>query len=415
MKIFNNIIAGSGPIGCHIFNKIKRNSILITGETDSQILSNTIHPKVRVELNNKTNKFADLVYSKKNNFSIYASSEIAGLTNYWGQQFFDYKKNEFWPKTIFKRFTSYKRNLDIIDKIYPSNKIKILKKKISNGLIINQFTPPIVKSPIVDKSKLKKIGKKKIIHDRVVSFKKIKKDLIKIITEKNIFYCKNLILCAGPVGNALILLKSFEKINYLKFKDDNPRLIFGIKTGEAKNIIQYKNKLSDVDILKNNKSIVYSTIFSFDPKHFNFILKPIINFFKNILTRFFYYGIFWTADEYNEIMLTLKNKKILLSGKNLNFKKNKVNTIKKLSNIGLKVLKIWNLKFAYGFHYHSLRVNFKGKLLSLNDFFSKIQLKNNIYCFDSSIINKISNKPPTKTYLATSNYLIEKFLINKIK
>lgn len=415
MKIYNNIIAGSGPIGCYVFNKIKKNSILITGETDNQILSNTIHPKVRVELDNKTNKFADLIYSKKNNFSIYSSSEIAGLTNYWGQQFFDYKKNEFWPKKIFKKFISYKKSLEIIDKIYPSNKVKIFKKKITNNLIINQFTPPTVKFPIVNKSKLKKIAKKKLIHDRIVSFKKIKKNLIKIITEKNVFYCKNLILCAGPVGNALILLRSFKKINYLKFKDDNPRLIFGIKTKEAKTIIPYKNRLSDVDILKGNKSIVYSTIFNFDPKHFNFVLKPIINLFKNILTKFFYYGIFWTSNEYNEITLTLNNQKIFLSGKNINSKKNKVNTIKKLSDIGLKVLKIWNLKFAYGFHYHSLSVKFKGKLLSLNEFFSQNQLKNNIYCLDSSIIDKISNKPPTKTYLATSNYLIQKFLINKIK
>ena len=413
MKIYNNIIAGSGPTGCHIFNKIRKDSVLVTGETTQKIPTNSIHPKVRVNLDHRTNKFANLIYSKENKFSIYSSSEIAGLTNYWGQQFFNYRENEYWPKIIFKRFSLYKKNLKILDKLYPSDKIKILKKKISNGFIINQFTAPLLKSPIVKKSSLKKIAKKKLIHDRIISFKKIKKNLIKVNTEKNIFYCKNLILCAGPVGNALILLKSFKKINHLKFRDDNPRLLFGIKT-EKNSVISDKKKLSDVEIMKNNKSILYSTIYNFNPDHFNFFFKPFINTFKNILTRFFYYGLFWTADEYNEISLTLYNNKIFLSGKNINFKKERVNMIKQMSNIGLKVLKIWNLKFAYGFHYHGVRINFKGKLLTLNDFLNKMELKNNIHFFDSSVINKISNKPPTKTYLAASNYLIQKF-INKNK
>ena len=411
MKIYNNIIAGSGPIGCHIFNKIKKNSILITGETNKNIFSTTIHPKVRVELNNQTNKFADLIYSKKNNFSIYSSSEIAGLTNYWGQQFFDYKKNELWPKKIFKRYSLYKKNLEKIDNKYPSLKSKIISKNNINKLTINKFSPPVVKNVIVNKFKLKKIAKKKLISDRVVSFRKIKKNLIEVITEKKIFYCKRFILCAGPVGNALILIRSFKTIKNVKFNDDNPRLIFGLRTNKVKEIISKNYKLIDVDIRKNNKSIVYSTIFNFNPSHFNKFLQPIINLCKSFLSKLFYYGIFWVSNEYNEIKISFNNGKISISGKNMNSNLNKVNTIKNLDEVNLRVLKIWNLKFAYGFHYHNLKLNFKGKYLSLNQFIKKMKLNKNIYCFDSSIIDKIANKPPTKTYLATANYLIEKFQI----
>ena len=86
MPIYKNIVIGSGPIGFHVFKKISNNSILITGETNNKISSSKI-PKVRVNLKKKTNKFSDLIYSKKNNFSIYSSSEIGGLTNYWEGNF----------------------------------------------------------------------------------------------------------------------------------------------------------------------------------------------------------------------------------------------------------------------------------------------------------------------------------------
>ena len=38
----------------------------------------------------------------------------------------------------------------------------------------------------------------------------------------------------------------------------------------------------------------------------------------------------------------------------------------------------------------------------------KIKMNKNVYCFDSSVINKIGLKPPTKTFLATANYLVKK-------
>ena len=353
-----------------------------------------------------------MLYSKKNKFSIYSSSEVGGLTNYWGKQFFEYKNDEYWPKEIFKNYNIYKRNIDIIDKLYPSTKSKILKKTIKKNLRLNQLSPPIIYSSLINKTKFKKRDQKKIINDRVVSFTKIKKNLIKVITEKNIFYCKKLILCAGPIGNGFILLRSFNQIRYLNFKDDNPRMIFGIKLGTKSNIINNNFKLMDFDIFKNKKLINYSTIYGITPNHFNKFFKPFVIFFEKILQKFFFYGQFWVSGEYNVIKINNYKKKISLSAANINSNKYGINYIKNLNKIGLKILKILNLKYVYGFHYHCLKVNYQGKLFTLNNFINKMKLKNNIYCFDSSIINKIGLKPPTKTYLATANYLI-KTIFNK--
>lgn len=411
MRVYNNIIIGSGPIGIHVFKKLKNNSLIISGVTKKKINSKNIHPKIKLKLKKDTKKIADLLYSKKNNFFLYTSAEIGGLTNYWGGQFFSYKKNENWPKKIFNNFSTYQKNISIINKMYPVIESKIIKQIKFNDFTINQLLPPIFKKKIVNEDELKKIAKDKLVNDRVVSFKKIKNNLIEIITENGIYICKKLILCSGPIGNAFILLRSFKGINYLKFKDDNPRMIFGLNIGKKKYLNNKRDKLLDFDIIKNNKLLAYTTVYNIDPNHFNKFLRPIISFFRNILRIFFFYGQFWISDEYNEIKLIKSNSKLYLSAQTINTKKNHVNIIKKLNKIGFRIFKILKLKYAYGFHYHCLKVNYKGKLFSVDQFLKKLKLKDNVYCFDSSVIEKIALKPPTKTYLATANYLLNKKLI----
>ena len=65
MKIFNNIIVGSGPIGTHVFKKLKKDSLIITGKTEKKIKSTNIHPKIRLGVDRNTSKITDLIYSKK--------------------------------------------------------------------------------------------------------------------------------------------------------------------------------------------------------------------------------------------------------------------------------------------------------------------------------------------------------------
>lgn len=409
MKIHKNIIVGGGPIGCHVFNKFSKCSLLITGKTKRLIYSRNLHPKIKLRLNKITNKFSDLFFSKKNNFCIYSSSEMGGFSNYWGKQFFDYQKKDLWPKEIFKKYSIYKKNLNEIDNIYLCPKYEVIKNIIKKDLIFNQIKPPILKIPLINRNNLIKKAKKKILEDRVISFNKIKKNLIMVITENSTLYCRNLVLCAGPIGNAMILIRSFKRINYLTFKDDNPRMIFGFKFNKKDTLSKGDENLADVDIIKNGNLVNYCTIYNVNPLHFNKFFKSIIFFLKNILTNFFFYGQYWVAGEYNEIKIKNASNKIVVSGKTKNSNIYKINIIKNLNKIGLKVIKILNLKFAFGFHYHCLKVKYEGKLFTLNQFINKQNLSNNVYCFDSSVIAKIGLKPPTKTYLATANYLMKKF------
>ena len=408
MKIHKNIIIGAGPVGCHIFNMLSKNSLLITGKTKKVINTHNIHPKIKLKLKKITNKFSELIFSKKNNFYIYSSSEIGGFSNYWGKQFFNYQKNDYWPKPIFKKYSSYKNNLDEIDKLYSSPQHNVVKNIRNNNFEFRQIKPPILKKPLLSKNHIFRKYKKKILEDRVVTFKKINENLIMVTTEKNILYCRNLILSAGPIGNALILIRSFKKISYATFKDDNPRMIFGFRFKKNNNLSNGNENLVDLDIYKNNNLVNFCIIYNVNPYHFSNFFKKIIFFFKDILTKYFFYGQFWINGEYNEIKIK-NDKKLILSAKTKNNHNYNIRSIQNLNKIGLKVFKILNLRFAFGFHYHCLKVKYNGKLFSINQFINHRKLKNNVYCFDSSVIEKIGLKPPTKTYLATANYLTKKF------
>tara|TARA_B110000977_G_scaffold201273_1_gene295095 strand:- start:907 stop:2154 length:1248 start_codon:yes stop_codon:yes gene_type:complete len=413
LHIYKYIIAGAGPIGYHVFNIFKDKSIMITGFTKKKISSKNLHPKIKLQVNKYTNKFSDLYRSEGNEFHIYSSSEIGGNTNYWGKKFFDYNINDPWPKEIFKSYKVYEKNLRKIDKIYHSKKANVINSVNAGKLKINQIQPPLVTNSIVKKSIINK-NSNKVIQDRIISFRKIKKNLFIINTENTNFYCRNLILCAGPIGNALILLRSFIKIKYVKFKDHNPRVLIGfrIKNFFIKN--DNNNQVLDFEIVKNNKILNYLTIYNLNFNHFKKFYRPLLSFFKNIINKFFYYGQFWVVDEYNEIKI-INNETIQVNGKNKIKNKKNIYLINNIKKIGLNIIKILSLKKAYGFHYHCLEVNYGGQLLSLNKFLNKMRMSKNIYCFDSSVISKIGIKPPTKTYIAVANYLAEKLAIASLK
>lgn len=408
MRIYKNIIVGSGPVGCHIFRKLSKNSILITGKTKKYIKSRNVHPKIKLKLKKFTNKFTDLIFSKKNNFYLYSPTEIGGFSNYWGKQFFNYNEYDNWPKSIFKKYSIYKKNLDEIDNFYFSPKHKEVKNVKNKEFEFKQIKPPILKNQLITKNIITKNYKKQILEDRVIAFKKIDKNLIMVKTEKKNLYCRNLILSAGPIGNAFILMRSFKKINYLTFKDDNPRMIFGFKFNTKNSLNSGNENLIDLDIFRNKKLKSFCIIYDVNPSHFNIFFKKLIYFFKKTLTKFFFYGQFWVKNEFNEIKLK-NGSSIKLFAKTKNSNNSNIKIIKKINTIGLKVIAIINLRFAFGFHYHCLKVNYKGKLLSFNQFINKKKLSNNLYCFDSSVIDQIGLKPPTKTYLATANHLLEKY------
>ena len=170
MKIHKNIIIGAGPVGCHIFNMLSKNSLLITGKTKKVINTHNIHPKIKLKLKKITNKFSELIFSKKNNFYIYSSSEIGGFSNYWGKQFFNYQKNDYWPKPIFKKYSSYKNNLDEIDKLYSSPQHNVVKNIRNNNFEFRQIKPPILKKPLLSKNHIFRKYKKKNIRGSCSNF-----------------------------------------------------------------------------------------------------------------------------------------------------------------------------------------------------------------------------------------------------
>mgnify|MGYP001167880151 CR=1 FL=1 len=408
MYIFDNIVAGSGPSGLVVFSNLKKKSMLLTGETLKKVNSSNIHPKIKLEVDGKTNKISDLVNSKKNKFSIFSTANIGGLSNYWGAQFYNYNIDDIWPRKIFKKFKVYQKNLREIDLIYPAKKEGKIESLKYNKFFFNQVSPPILKKKIRFSNTVK--NSKKIINDRVVNFLKIKKNLIKVNTEKNIYYCKKLILCAGPIGNAFILLRSFNKIKYVTFKDHNPRLFFGLDFKKKKIFNSKKTEVTNFHIKKNKKLFAFCIFYKINPYHFNKHLRSIIKISKYFFSKFLFYGQIWFKDEYNEIKINQSNNIFFLSANNFNKNKFYNNFKEDFNKIKIKILKIVNLNFGYGYHYHCLKINLSNKIYPINKFIKKLKLQNEIFCFDSSIIDKIDLKPPTKTFMATSKFLVKNFL-----
>ena len=290
MYVFDNIVVGSGPSGLIVFKNLKKRTILLTGETLKKISSANIHPKIKLELNEKTNKISDFLHSKKSKFSIFSTANVGGLSNYWGAQFYNYNINDIWPQNIFKKFKNYQKNLKEVDSLYSAKKENKVESFKHNDFFFSQISPPILKKKITTTNTVK--FSKNIINDRVINFLKIKKNLIKVNTEKNVFYCKKLILCAGPVGNAFILLRSFKKIRHITFKDHNPRLFFGLDFNKKKIFNSKNTEVTNFHINKKKRLFAFCIFYKINPYHFNKYVRSIIKISKYFFSKFYFMAKF---------------------------------------------------------------------------------------------------------------------------
>ena len=104
-----------------------------------------------------------MIFSKKNNFYLYSPTEIGGFSNYWGKQFFNYNEYDNWPKSIFKKYSFTKKNLDEIDNFYFSPKHKVIKNVKNKEFEFKQIKPPILKNQLITKNIITKNYKKQIL------------------------------------------------------------------------------------------------------------------------------------------------------------------------------------------------------------------------------------------------------------
>ena len=154
----------------------------------------------------------------------------------------------------------------------------------------------------------------------------------------------------------------------------------------------------------------FCIFYKINPYHFNKYVRSIIKISKYFFSKFLFYGQIWFKDEYNEIKINRTNNNFYLSANNFNKNKYYKSFKEDFNRMKIKILKIVNLNFGYGYHYHCLKINLSNKIYSINEFIKKLKLQNEIFCFDSSIIDKIDLKPPTKTFMVTSKFLVKKFL-----
>lgn len=431
MKIYDIILIGSGPSAVASLLSFDKDisSAVITGYTHNQSRDINCHAKFRFlskKLNKPLNLTDSLHFKKSKVGSISNCSIVGGMTNYWGQQFDNYLKEDPWSREIFKNYNHYIN----ISKLIKSNLPIYYKSQTEKKNNIEIDNPKILtaqKNHNFDKyneiaglfNNLIKKNKVSVIDSKVVSI--IKRDgNFELYTSKyEKIISKKIILAAGCYGSSLIAMNSFEKIKRIKFKDHAPELIYYIRKKNwpnFKNTNSIKNMNSkSYRVINKNKTELFASFYQMSNMPIGLILSnfnlPIINL--NISLPEFL-DIFcpiqvWSKNTFQEYEID-RNSKFANFYHHDQFKDNQLDTFKSTLKDYGSIVSIRKTPPGFGFHYHRGQVTLdNNNYVSLNKFL-KEEYGENLLLSDSSALQNIGVVPPTLTYMATSYQLSKEFL-----
>lgn len=415
-KIYHKIIIGSGPsaIGGILGLKDQNyKTIVVTGNEKKEINKinfKKVHKKISFE--NNISKLGNFFFNKSE--ALYSICDIGGFGNYWGQGSEYVKYKNLYNKSYFKSNKDYQ---NIIKFLYNIFKISVDDHKIELN-IGKLYSSPILENSINKsntglnsfKETFNFIVKKKkirVLKDKVIQIRK-SKNFFKLNTKLGKeYYCKKVFLAAGALGNSKILLNSDDDINNLSFFDDCPWLIYALNLNK-----KLKSEASDKTSLIFSKLNKYFLSFynmskiklSFFIFYFFNIKINFFNHFKCSSLNFFSFIQLWASETNVEFLINKSHGfKIIANKKNRSIK----NFKKKLIKDKIFPLRIMKTKPGHGFHYHNLLVHKKNNKINIQKYL-KFKFKKNIFCIDSSIIEKINPGPFTITQMAISYNIMKK-------
>ncbi len=285
--------------------KILRNTIIGTGL--SSLIRDQILKNAYIFCNNKT--------KIKQSARFYEFDALGGNSNVWGGYINTLRHNKYLKKQNYYKFFK-KNNLFTVEKLFLNkiyHQVSFIKNIKNNNIFrINEQH---------FKNKIKYIPIIKI---------KILKNYIKIFGKNQIFFTKNLDICAGNLGLIEILYNSKLIIDsdLISFEDGSVKYKFNITKNYKKNYY-IPMKLNEILIKlffkrvksykKNLRNPLILQVFEKKSKKYKFKVKDIINsknkklryFLSNHLVKLKINGVF--IDEY--IFKISKRIKIFNSGK----------------------------------------------------------------------------------------------------
>jgi hypothetical protein len=441
MSGFDCVVIGSGPAAIAALDAFDTplRIAVIDGAVPARVRNSQLHAKIRAVASSagKVPGVAELLPPATGNKPLFSSAAVGGFANYWGQQFLPIHANGPWPRDLFANYTDFLAECAAIDVLFRIEGGQTIENSAAKSAGFDLFTPRLLAGAAGSTSaldamkhvfrKIAEIKNVKTLTARAISFRKADGGWAVLLDSGDEVSAARIVLTAGVVGNAQILLRSYSDLGTARFCDHTPWMIYTL--GLSLPALLQNNHFNAATLEKtiDGRGAVYASVYDMRHDDLNLLAASTIGVTAGRFGRLHPPGIakylkpvqVWTQDTSGKVDLRRRDAAIYFTSSPSTARGDDdaglKQTIEVLKGLGAKVLHVSQTAAGYGFHYHALEFQIAGRTAAGNAFTSTADLlrqrtAGGVTCVDASVLPAIGSRPPTLTAMAAARQMAKRLI-----
>jgi hypothetical protein len=426
---FDILIVGAGPAAAATLMGLKDPGqiCVVTGVSTTTAPSTHVHPKIRTVADRRREPagITDPITVGETRTLAFSTATVGGLANYWGQQFIRYLPTDPWPHGLFGQYEQYVAACARIEAAFSIDQVTTRSQTESRRIAPYCAEHPrlLVGSaddPAAGLLSMRRTIEKLIARHNATAVATRVKSLaydganwrVQLI-DGSIVSARRIILAAGVLGTAGLLMRSFPEVSSVRLRDHAPWMLYTrgleqlVTTTRSDKEPNFNVQTISRDL--DSGPALFATIYNMRYAELNLIFANLTGWSFPTLAGL---RAPWPADIIKPIQVWTNNtvstvdierddnKTQVITYPTISADRELARFVGMLRDNNVSILKISTTLPLQGFHYFGLEVSIEnGALLPVEEFLAE-RSRFEVSCCDASGIREIGCRPPMETMMA---------------
>ena len=357
----------------------------------------------------------------------FSTAITGGLANYWGQQFVRYAKTEPWPRTVFHRYQDYQAACTRIEAEFRfegtngpggPNDIRIGSYRARNPrLLVGTKHEPEAGFSAMRRMIERQLAKQQAttIDARVELLASIGGRWVAKLSDGSAVSATRILLAAGVLGTAALLMRSFPDISSVRLRDHAPMMLYTVGLDRLVNTKRPDTGGNgNVQTLQHNideAAALFATVYNLRYVPLNLILGTVFGRFMPALSG---RCAPWPLDWITPVQVWTNS---MTTTVEIDRARNTARVVKRpaiaqdpefarfmdtLRDNGVTILKVSETPPLQGFHYFGLEVATEDEAYVPIEQYLAERTMRQMLCVDPAVLQGIGCRPHTETAMASA-------------
>ena len=434
---FDIAIIGSGPTATAALHGLSGSHriCVVTGGASSHAPASQLHPKIQavaVERGEVPGVADPLTNAEDRGKPLFSTAAIGGLANYWGQQFVRFMVGDPWPNSLFSSYSDYEAECQLIESLFCVEGDAILRTELDGGFSARspRLLTGAANSAVSGLGAMrqvfgvleKNIGAT-VFDARVLRFQKAGSGWRVLLENGEAIIAQKVLLAGGLLGDARLLLRSYQDLTHARFKDHSPWMLYVLGLGKlfAARPVSARGHFNAITIDQNanGRCAVFASIYDMGCADLNLLLASTIGHTSALLrgwsappgASLIKPVQVWTMATLDAIEIDARAQLVAVVPR-ADYRPEADRalsaTINMLMGLGGRTLKINRTPPGFGFHYHGLELRCDDQPYAPVTHLLRQRTGGGVACVDASILHTIGCRPHTLTAMATARRIAQK-------